>query len=100
LAGHQRQVPGIGVPWGLDVDLLDRDHVAPVDHRLQVEAPARRQQVGDPVEEVAIDLLLAPGGVLLRGAEVLERAEAGDGVEGAKSAGVMRRASWRWTSRP
>ena len=44
---HQRQHERVGVARGVDVDLLERDHVAPEDHRLQVEAPAAGQHAGD-----------------------------------------------------
>ncbi len=36
------------------------------DHRLQVEAPARGQHRGDVREEVAVDLVLAPGAIAPR----------------------------------
>ena len=84
LALHQGEVPGVGVPRRVDVDVVERDHVAPEDHRLEVEAAARRGAGSRPGEQVAVDLLLAPGAVLLGRAEVLEGAEAGDGVEAAE----------------
>jgi hypothetical protein len=51
---------------------------------LDKEPASVGQQARDPHEQPAVDLLLPPGGVLLRGAEVLERAEASDGVERAE----------------
>src|ERR1019366_9471532 len=70
--------------WSLDVDLIERDHVAPEDHRLQVEATALGQEARHPLEEVPVDPLLTPGAVLLGRAEVLEGAEARRGVESAE----------------
>src|SRR4051812_36523696 len=80
---HERDVPGVRVARGVDRDLLDRDHVAAEHHRLEVEAAAHRQRGGHVREEVAIDLVLAAGVEVLGRAEVLEGAEAGDGVERA-----------------
>src|SRR4051794_38669753 len=40
---HERDVPGVGVARSIDRDLLDRDHVASENHRLQVETPLARQ---------------------------------------------------------
>src|ERR1019366_4358328 len=60
----------------LDVDLIERDHVAPEDHRLQVEATALGQEARHPLEEVPVDPLLTPGAVLLARAAVREGAEA------------------------
>src|SRR5262249_43091927 len=75
------EVPRVGVPRSVDVDLIYRDHVAPEHHRLQIEPASFGQQARDPGKELAVDLLLAPGAVLLGGAEVLEGAQARDGVE-------------------
>ena len=55
--------------------------LAPEDHRLQVEAPARREHACDVFEEAAVDRLLTPGAEVLPRTEVLESAEAGDGIE-------------------
>src|SRR5437588_11231837 len=65
LAPHEGDVPRVGVSRGADVDLVDGDHVAPEDHRLKVEAARGRPHARDVAEELAIDLLLAPGAVLL-----------------------------------
>jgi len=81
---HQREVPGIGVSRRLDRDRFDRDHVAPEDHRLQVQAPAVGKDARRPGEHVAVDLVLAPGAVVLGRAEVLEGAEAGDSIDAAE----------------
>ena len=81
LAAHEGQVPGVGVARGVDVDPVHRDHVPPEHHRLQIEAAGLWQHVRDSGEEAAIDLLLASGAVLGGRAEVLEGAEARDGVE-------------------
>ena len=84
MASHEREVVRVGVPRGVNVDPVHRDHAGPKHHRLQVEPPAVGQQARDPGEQSAVDLLLASGVVLLRRAEVLEGAEARDGVEGAE----------------
>src|SRR3954451_6291954 len=81
---HERDVPGVGVARSVDRDLLDRDHVAAEHHRLEVEAAPHRQRGGHVREQVAVDLVLAAGVEVLGRAEVLEGAEAGDGVERAE----------------
>src|SRR5215216_156854 len=81
LASHEGQVPAVGFPWGVDVDLVDRNHVAAEHHRLEVEPPSLGQHARDPGEQLAIDILLPPGAVVLRRAEVLEGPEACHGVE-------------------
>ncbi len=43
------------------------------------------QHRGDPLEDLPVDLLLAPGAILLDRAEVLERAEARDRVKAAEA---------------
>ena len=75
----------VGVPRRVDVDLIDRDHVPPEHHCLEVEPAVVRQHARDPGEEPAIELLLAPGAVVLRRAEVLEGAEARHRVERAEA---------------
>src|ERR1019366_4079874 len=60
--------------WSLDVDLIERDHVAPEDHPLQVEATALGQEARHPLEEVPVDPLLTPGAGLLGRAEVPDAA--------------------------
>jgi hypothetical protein len=87
LAPHQGEVPGVGLARGPDVDLIDGDHVASEDHRLEVEPAADRQQVRKLAEERSVNIVLSPGRVLRGGAEVLERAEAGRGVEPAEGVG-------------
>ena len=67
---------------------LERDHVAPEHHRLEVEAAAVGQHARHALEQVAVDLVLPPGLVLLGRAEVLERAEAGHRVEAAEGLGA------------
>ncbi len=65
LGTHQRQVPRVGFPRRVAVDLLDSDHVAPEDHGLEVEPAPLGQQAGDVLEEPAVDVLLAIGLVVL-----------------------------------
>src|SRR5207247_2273680 len=60
-------------------------HVAPKHHRLEIEAAFVAQHACDPREEIPINLLLPPGAVVLRRAEVLEGAEARDRVELAEA---------------
>ena len=74
----------------MDVDLLERDHVAAEDHRLEVEPAALGQHARGVGEQLAVDLLLAPGPVLLRRAEVLEGAEARDRIEAPVGVAVDR----------
>jgi len=81
---HHREVPGVGVARRVAVDLLDRNHVAPEDHGLEVEPAAVGQQVGDVREELAVYVLLATGLVVLGLAELLEGAEARHRVEWAE----------------
>ena len=86
MAPQESEIPRVGAvrrepPQGIDVDLLGRDHVATEHHRLQIEAAPVGQDARDPCEQSAIDLLLAARAVLLRRAEVLERAQARHGVE-------------------
>src|ERR671911_2808784 len=85
MAPHEGEVPRVGVPRGVDVDPVRRDHVPPERHRLEEEPALVGQHPPDPGEESAIDLLLPPGAVLLRRAEVLEGAEARHGVERAEA---------------
>ena len=90
LAAQQREIPLVRIARRdrserLQVDLRGRDHVATEDHRLQVEAATGRQHARDAGEQVAVDLLLASCLVVVRGAEMLERAEARDGVERAEA---------------
>src|SRR5207249_22619 len=75
----------VRVARGMDVDAVHRDHVPPEDHRLKVEPPAGGKHVRDCGEETAIDLILAAGSVLVGRAEVLEGAQARDGVELTKA---------------
>ena len=87
LPGHQGEVPSVGAARGADVHLVERDHLRPERHRLEVEAAAVRQQARHPREDAAIDLVLTPGAVVLGRAKVLEGAEARDGVERAEGLG-------------
>src|SRR5581483_3245778 len=93
LAPEQRDVPLIRVPrrdcpQRLQVDPRGRDHVAAEDHRLQVETATGRQHARDAGEQVAVDLLLTSRLEGLRGAEMLKRTEARDGVEHAEALSV------------
>jgi len=70
LTPQERDVPLVGIPRGypsqrFHVDLLARDHVAAEHHRLQVEAAAVWEQARHALEQIAIDLLLATGLVVL-----------------------------------
>ena len=98
----QREVPRVGVARGVDVDLVERDHVAPEHHRLQVEAAAVGQHARDAGEEVAVD---RPPGARPRCSSGEQKcskaprlATASKRAEGRR--GSTCRASWRWTSRP
>src|SRR5215212_2584008 len=85
LAPQQGEVPGVRVARGAYVRLLHRNHVAPEDHRLEIQAAAAGQHARDPPEQLAVDLVLAPGAVLLGRAEVLEGAQAGHRVEATEA---------------
>src|SRR5215211_8420899 len=85
LAPQQGEVPGVRVARRANVRLLHRNHVAPEDHRLEIKAAAAGQHTRDPREQLAVDLVLAPGAVLVGRAEVLEGAEAGHCVEAAEA---------------
>ncbi len=81
LAPDEGEIPRVGLPRSVDADSVRRDHVPPEHHRLQEEPALVGQHGPDPGEEPAIDILLPPGAVLLRRAEVLEGAGARHGVE-------------------
>ena len=80
--------------------LVGVDHVAPEDHRLQVQAATVGEHPGEVGEQIAVDLVLAPGPELLGRAEVLEGAEAGERVERPKVSRSTARASSIRASRP
>ena len=82
LTAEEIKDPGVRVARGVNVDLVERNHVAPEDHRLEVEAAAPGQHARGVREQLLVDLLLSPGPVLLGRAEVLEGAEARDRIEG------------------
>src|SRR6202035_613197 len=86
LAPQESEIPGVGFArrepsQRVDIDLLTGDHVATEHHRLQIEAAAVGQHAGHACEQSAVDLLLAARAVLIRGTEMLEGAQARDGVE-------------------
>ena len=85
---HQPQVVGVGVRRGRDVAADRVGRIGAEDHRLQVEAAARRQDSGDVGEQVPVDPLLPAGLVIRRRAEVLEGSEARHRVEWAEAVAV------------
>jgi hypothetical protein len=81
---HQRDIPGIGVSRRFDRYVFYRDHLAPEDHRLEVQAATVPENTPRSGKDVAVDVVLTPGAIVLRRAEVLKGAETGDGVEASE----------------
>src|SRR5205823_400555 len=82
---HHREIPRIGLPRGMTVDLVHVDHVPPEHHRLQVEPARVGQYARDLREQTPIDLLLTARAVIVWRTEMLEGTEARDRVERAEA---------------
>ena len=79
---------------------VERDHVAPEHHRLQVEAAAVGQQARDPGEHVAVDSSWRPARCSSGEQKCSKAPRLATASNAPKLSRVTCRASWRWTSRP
>ena len=91
----------VGVARRVDVHLIDRDHPAAEDHRLQVQPPAVRQHACDAREEVAVERRPARPARNASGEQKCSNApRLATASNGPKLSRVSSRASNRWTSSP